>query len=112
LVATGVFALKADLVGRLALTAALGTLLAGCSMGGMFGGGSAPSANTQQLQNATASPKVARFSFWFQPVPMPVFGDSGFLTVLPGRCGSGDSSATSHDGTALSSAGIWSNFGL
>jgi hypothetical protein len=35
--------------------AAAGTLLAGCSMGGMFGGG-APSASTQQLQNATATP--------------------------------------------------------
>jgi hypothetical protein len=43
-------------VGRIALVAMSGALLSACSMGGMFGGGSAPSANTQQLQNATASP--------------------------------------------------------
>src|SRR4249920_3820357 len=44
------------MVGRLALVATAGTLLAGCSMGGLFGGGSAPSPATQQLANATASP--------------------------------------------------------
>src|SRR4051794_19479875 len=40
---------------RLSAVAALGLLLSACSMGGMFGS-SAPSANTQQLQNAAASP--------------------------------------------------------
>jgi hypothetical protein len=48
--------LKAIPVGRLALMAAVSALLAGCSMGGLFGGGGAPSATTQQLQNATATP--------------------------------------------------------
>jgi hypothetical protein len=42
-------------MGRIALVAGVGALLSACSMGGMFGGGS-PSTNTQQLQNATASP--------------------------------------------------------
>jgi hypothetical protein len=41
---------------RLGAVAGLGLLLSACSMGGLFGGGGAPSANTQQLQNATASP--------------------------------------------------------
>ena len=41
---------------RLALVAGVGLLLSACSMGGMFGGGSAPSADAQQLQNATATP--------------------------------------------------------
>jgi hypothetical protein len=40
---------------RLAGAASLGVLLSACSMGGMFGG-STPSAETQALQNATASP--------------------------------------------------------
>lgn len=40
---------------RLGGAFALGLLLSGCSMGGLFGS-SAPSASTQQLQNATASP--------------------------------------------------------
>jgi hypothetical protein len=40
---------------RLGSAAALGLLLSACSMGGMFGGGQ-PSANTQALQNATATP--------------------------------------------------------
>jgi len=45
------------LVGRLVAVATLGAMLSACSMGGMFGGGgSTPSANTQALQNATASP--------------------------------------------------------
>lgn len=35
--------------------AAIATVLAGCSMGGMFGGGSSQAQN-QQLQNATATP--------------------------------------------------------
>ena len=39
---------------RLSAAAATVTLLAACSMGGMFGGGNA--AQTQQLQNATATP--------------------------------------------------------
>ena len=39
---------------RLASAGAVATLLAGCSMGGMFGGGNA--AQTQTLQNATATP--------------------------------------------------------
>ena len=39
---------------RLSAAAATVTLLAACSMGGMFGGGNA--AQTQQLQNATAPP--------------------------------------------------------
>jgi hypothetical protein len=39
---------------RLSIIAATGLLLSACTMGGMFGGG--PSANTQQLQNATATP--------------------------------------------------------
>jgi len=43
-------------VGRIALVALSGALLSACSMGGMFGGASTPSAGTQQLQNATASP--------------------------------------------------------
>ena len=41
---------------RLSLVTGFGLLLSACSMGGMFGGGSAPSADTQQLQNATATP--------------------------------------------------------
>jgi len=41
---------------RLSLVTGVGLLLSACSMGGMFGGGSAPSADTQQLQNATATP--------------------------------------------------------
>ena len=41
---------------RIAATAGAGLLLSACSMGGMFGGGSTPSADTQQLQNATATP--------------------------------------------------------
>ena len=46
------------LVGRVAATAALGLMLSACSMGGMFGGGAAkPSASTQALQNATATPE-------------------------------------------------------
>jgi hypothetical protein len=40
---------------RGALLAATGLMLSACSMGGMFGGG-APSATTQQLANAAASP--------------------------------------------------------
>src|SRR5205085_4227441 len=44
-------------IGRLGVLAGFGLLLSACSMGGMFGGGSAPSANTQQLQNATATPE-------------------------------------------------------
>ncbi|SEP84270.1 hypothetical protein SAMN05428969_1158 [Devosia sp. YR412] len=40
---------------RLTAAAATATLLAACSMGGMFGGGNS-AAQTQQLQNATASP--------------------------------------------------------
>lgn len=40
---------------RLGGALALGLLLSGCSMGGLFGS-STPSASTQQLQNATASP--------------------------------------------------------
>jgi hypothetical protein len=43
-------------VGRLAALAVLGLMLSACSMGGMFGGGAQPSANTQALQNATATP--------------------------------------------------------
>jgi len=43
------------LLGRIAILAGASLLLSACTMGGMFGGG-APSANTQQLQNATASP--------------------------------------------------------
>lgn len=39
---------------RLSAATATATLLAACSMGSMFGGGNA--AQTQQLQNATASP--------------------------------------------------------
>ena len=39
---------------RLSAGCAAATLLAGCSMGGMFGGGSAQ--QTQQLQNATPTP--------------------------------------------------------
>lgn len=39
---------------RLTATAAAATVLAGCSMGSMFGGGNA--AQTQTLQNATATP--------------------------------------------------------
>jgi hypothetical protein len=39
---------------RIAATTALAALLAGCSMGNMFGGGS--TAQTAQLQNATATP--------------------------------------------------------
>jgi len=46
------------LVGRVAAIAALGLMLSACSMGGMFGGGAAkPSASTQALQNATATPE-------------------------------------------------------
>jgi hypothetical protein len=41
---------------RLSLVTGFGLLLSACSMGGMFGGGSAPSADAQQLQNATATP--------------------------------------------------------
>jgi len=40
---------------RIAAAAATTALLAGCSMGGMFGGGTAPAANAQ-LANATPSP--------------------------------------------------------
>lgn len=40
---------------RLGSVVAVGLLLSACSMGGMFGGGQ-PSANTQALQNATATP--------------------------------------------------------
>jgi hypothetical protein len=39
---------------RLTATAGIALLLAGCSMGGMFGG--SPSASNQNLQNATATP--------------------------------------------------------
>lgn len=42
---------------RLAGVAGLGLMLSACSMGGMFGGGSTPSADTQALQNATATPE-------------------------------------------------------
>jgi hypothetical protein len=41
---------------RIAAAAALGIGLSACSMGGMFGGGGQPSAQTQALQNATATP--------------------------------------------------------
>ncbi|MEO8758138.1 MAG: hypothetical protein ABI398_10365 [Devosia sp.] len=41
---------------RFAAIAAFGLMLSACSMGGMFGGGSKPSADTQALQNATATP--------------------------------------------------------
>ena len=40
---------------RLSAACAAATLLAGCSMGGMFGGGTS-AAQTQSLQNATATP--------------------------------------------------------
>ena len=43
-----------DTILRLAAAGAVVTLLAGCSMGGMFGGGK--TAQTQTLQNATATP--------------------------------------------------------
>jgi hypothetical protein len=43
---------------RVAAVAALGLMLSACSMGGMFGGSAAkPSASTQALQNATATPE-------------------------------------------------------
>ena len=41
---------------RVAALAAMGIGLSACSMGGMFGGGAQPSAQTQALQNATATP--------------------------------------------------------
>jgi hypothetical protein len=41
---------------RIAAAAALGIGLSACSMGGMFGGGGQHSAQTQALQNATATP--------------------------------------------------------
>lgn len=44
------------MLARSAMVAGLGLLLSACSMGGMFGGGGAPSPDTQQLQNATATP--------------------------------------------------------
>jgi hypothetical protein len=50
-------ALRSGAVGvRIAAAAALGIGLSACSMGGMFGGGGQPSAQTQALQNATATP--------------------------------------------------------
>jgi len=46
------------LVARIVAVAVLGLMLSACSMGGMFGGGAAkPSANTEALQNATATPE-------------------------------------------------------
>src|SRR5690348_10003630 len=48
--------LRASEAGRIALIGAVGAVLSACSLGGMFGGGGAPSPATQQLQNATASP--------------------------------------------------------
>jgi hypothetical protein len=54
---SGEIALRANIVvARVAGVAALGLMLSACSMGNMFGGGAAPSADTQQLQNATATP--------------------------------------------------------
>jgi hypothetical protein len=47
---------KSGAIFRGALLAATGLMLSACSMGGMFGGGT-PSATTQQLANATASPE-------------------------------------------------------
>ncbi|KKC41241.1 hypothetical protein WH87_01140 [Devosia epidermidihirudinis] len=44
-----------SLVLRLSALCGVAALLAGCSMGGMFGGGNS-AAQTQSLQNATASP--------------------------------------------------------
>ena len=41
---------------RVAAVATLGLMLSACSMGNMFGGGGTPSADAQQLQNATATP--------------------------------------------------------
>ena len=41
---------------RVAAIGTIGAALSACTMGGMFGGG-APSATTQQLQNANASPE-------------------------------------------------------
>ena len=53
---SGEFELKSAVVGvRIAAVAALGLMLSACSMGNMFGS-STPSPDTQQLQNATASP--------------------------------------------------------
>lgn len=46
--------LPVSLMSRLSAAGAAATLLAACSMGGLFGGGNA--AQNQQLQNATATP--------------------------------------------------------
>ena len=47
--------MKSGAIFRGALLASTGLMLSACSMGGMFGGGT-PSATTQQLANAAASP--------------------------------------------------------
>jgi hypothetical protein len=41
---------------RVVASAGLATLLAGCSMGSMFGGGGGSTASNANLQNATATP--------------------------------------------------------
>jgi len=55
LLSRGVRGLNSGVVVRVAVVAVAGVVLSACSMGGLFGG-SAPSAQTQQLADAQASP--------------------------------------------------------
>ena len=66
---------------RIAAAAALGIGLSACSMGGMFGGGGQPSAQTQALQNATATPdQIAAMS----PALLAIATECPPIKVRPG----------------------------
>lgn len=67
------------MLGRVVVVAGLGLALSACSMGNLFGS-SEPSANTQQLQNATATPaQIAAQS----PLPA-IASECPPIKVLPG----------------------------
>ena len=78
---SGGFVLRTKAVGlRISAMAATALMLSACSMGGMFGGGQ-PSASTQALQNATATPEqIAAMS----PALPAIATECPPIKVLPG----------------------------